>query len=297
MLLHTTASRRAPFYRQIAFAGTTSLHDYKPKLRISTYRRKYHFTEKDNMEFKTSCNNLEKVPSCDCQEGLQLEVTQHPHAFCHVANLIIALQRMKHCHTPLGTEFSDDDLLNYMLENVVEEHVALRVLEGQENMPTVFRRTRVLGCSVCDKDQKSLVLNQGPLRLHAVILQGGNMDLKVQLNMSTYIARNFTDSTSRPVALGIAGTNFYLFCSLSDDQPILQLEEVNNKDTLKRINEQGDMARFLFLKRDSGLSVTRLESLKFRGWFISTAVDDKKPVEMCTEDSMTHITSFTIKQL
>ncbi|KAJ8415462.1 hypothetical protein AAFF_G00424420 [Aldrovandia affinis] len=245
------------------------------------------------MDFKAACDDLEKAPRCDLQEGLQLEVTQYP----HVANLIVALQRMEHSHTPLGTEFSDDDLLNSMLENMVEEHVTLRVLDAQESKPSEFRSTAVVECSVCDQDQKSWVLNQGPLKLHAVILKGGNMDIKVQLNLSTYIARSFTDSKSRPVVLGIAGTHFYLSCSLSDEKPILQLEEVENRETLKTINAQGDQVRFLFLKSDIGLSRTRLESLKFRGWFISTAVDDQKPVEMCTEDSTTRITSFTIKQL
>lgn len=60
-----------------------------------------------------------KTPNCD-HKGLKLEVTQHPHSLRHVANIIVALQWMKHSHTPRGTEFSDDELINIMLDNVID---------------------------------------------------------------------------------------------------------------------------------------------------------------------------------
>lgn len=46
----------------------------------------------------------------------------------------------------------------------------------------------------------------------------------VNVNLSMYKARQFTDSQRRPVALGIAGHDLYLSCSKSGDHPILQLE-------------------------------------------------------------------------
>ncbi|KAI1900936.1 hypothetical protein AGOR_G00054960 [Albula goreensis] len=253
--------------------------------------------ETDIMEFKAACRDFEKAPRCDLHEGLQLEVTQHPHSLRQVANLIVMLQRMKHNHTPVGTEFSDDDLLNIMLENVLEERVPSHFVSDVESRASVFRSRTTVGCSVCDEQQKSWVLNQWPLQLQAVMLQGSNMDLKVNLSLSTYMARSFTDGASRPVALGIAGKDLYLSCSESDGKPVLQLEEITGKEMLKEIDAQGDMVRFLFLRKDSGFSSTTFESLKFRGWFISTAVENRMPVQMCHKEDDTRITCFTIKQL
>ncbi|KAJ8379279.1 hypothetical protein SKAU_G00000570 [Synaphobranchus kaupii] len=256
----------------------------------------YYFTKTRNMEFKAVCIDLEKTHSFD-HKGLQLEVIQHPHSLRHVANLIVALQRMKPSHTPLGTEFSDDDLINIMLENVIEEHDTLKVLDTVHSKPSVFSNTTVEQCSVCDRDQKSLVLKESPLELQAVILQGGSIDLKVNLHLATYKSRTFTDSARRPVALSIAGRNLYLSCSKSAGSPILQLEEVKDRKMLKTINAEGDMGRFLFLRREQGFAGTSLESLKFRGWFISTAVENKMPVEMCEEASPARFTTFSIKTL
>ncbi|KAG9354884.1 hypothetical protein JZ751_001597 [Albula glossodonta] len=228
------------------------------------------------MDIKTDCIDLEKAPRCD---------------------LVVMLQRMKHNHTPVGTEFSDDDLLNIMLENVLEEHVTSHILSPEESGAGVFKSTAVVGCSVCDEQQKSWVLKQQPLQLQAVTLQGSNMDLKVNLSLSTYMTRSFTNGASRPVALGIAGKDLYLSCSESDGNPVLQLEKVTSTEMLKEIDAQGDMVRFLFLRKDSGFSSTTFESLKFRGWFISTAVENRMPVQMCHKEDDTRITCFTIKQL
>ncbi|KAJ8263590.1 hypothetical protein COCON_G00160470 [Conger conger] len=246
------------------------------------------------MEFKSVC--IEKIPSCDHKE-LHLEVTQHPHSLRDVANIIVALHRMKHSYTPRGTEFSDHELLDIMLENVFEESVTPVAVDTWSSKPNVFYNTKVIEHSVCDQDQKSLVLHQSPLELHAVILQAASMHLKVNLNLSTYMSRNFTDSQRRPVALSIAGKDLYLSCSKSGSDPILQLEEVKDRTMLKNIDANGETARFLFLKSEQGLNTTSLESLKFRGWFVSTAVEDRRPVEMCKEDDSAHFTNFSFTHL
>ncbi|XP_035236293.1 interleukin-1 beta-like [Anguilla anguilla] len=249
------------------------------------------------MEFNTVCIDFKKTPGYD-HEGLQLEVSQHAHGFRRFANIVVAVQRMKHRHAPRGTEFSDDELISILLENVIEERVTPVVLvDTIESRPSVFRSTEVVTHSVCDRDQKGFVLKQAPLELQAVVLQGGNMDLKVNLNLSTYVSRSFTDSQRRPVALGIAGCNLYLSCSEAGGDPILQLEEVTDADVLKTIDAQGEMARFLFLKRDEGFGATTLESLKFRDWFISTAVEDRRPVEMSKEEASARLTTFAVKPL
>lgn len=58
------------------------------------------------------------------------------------------------------------------------ERVTPVVLDTVCSGSRVFYNTEVVPHSVCDHDQKSLVLRQSPLELQAVILQGASMDLK-----------------------------------------------------------------------------------------------------------------------
>ncbi|KAG7480816.1 hypothetical protein MATL_G00060220 [Megalops atlanticus] len=255
------------------------------------------------MEFEGNYIALKKngtenkmVPCCDPNGELQSEVAQHPQSMRHVANLIIALQRMKNSHTAIGTEFSDHELLNILMDNVVEEHSMRRVNEGTESRVTTYISTSQEKYDVCDQFQKSWVLVKEARELQAMTLQGGSMHHKVQLNLCTYVAPGSNNSQGRPVALGI-GTDLYLSCSMSSDKAILQLEEVKDKDALKTISAQGDMVRFLFLKRDSGLSMTTFESARVPGWFISTAKEDKKPVEMCSAGDSNRITYFKVNNV
>lgn len=73
------------------------------------------------MESKTSSYMVEKW-SLQMPEGLDLEVSRHPLTMRCVANLIIAMERMK-AGVPeplLSTDFQDDNLLSVMLESMVE---------------------------------------------------------------------------------------------------------------------------------------------------------------------------------
>ncbi|XP_036382850.1 interleukin-1 beta-like isoform X2 [Megalops cyprinoides] len=256
------------------------------------------------MEFEGNCNALKKKGTenkmdlcCDPNGELQSEVAQHPQSMRHVANLIIALQRMKNSHTAIGTEFSDHELLNILMENVVEERSMRRVNEDTESRVTTYISTSQEKYDVRDQFQKSWVLIKEARELQAMTLQGGSVHHKVQLNLSTYVAPGTNNSHGRPVALGIVGTDLYLSCSVSSDKAILQLEEVKDKDALKTISGQGDMVRFLFLKGDSGLSMNSFESARIPGWFISTAKEDKKPVEMCSAGDSNRITYFKVNNV
>ncbi|KAJ8286150.1 hypothetical protein GJAV_G00035090 [Gymnothorax javanicus] len=254
---------------------------------------------KTSMEFQPICIDMEKSPNSDFGK-MHLEVSQHPHSLRSVANLVVALQRMKHSYSPRGTEFSDDDLLNIMLEEVFEEHVTRVTSDTARSRRNLFTHTKDTQYSVVDRDQKSLVLTESPLELQAVILQGASMDCKVNLNLSTYISLNFTDSERRPVALKIAGQkkrNLYLSCSKCGSSPVLQLEEVSDQTKMETIDPASDMARFLFLRRDQGFGSTTVESLMHRGWFISTAVESRRRVEMCPEETQSRLTTFTMKKL
>lgn len=62
-----------------------------------------------------------KAWSSKLPQGLDLEVSHHPITMRHIANLIIAMERLKGGEgVTMGTEFKDKDLLNFLLESAVE---------------------------------------------------------------------------------------------------------------------------------------------------------------------------------
>ncbi|XP_030623915.1 interleukin-1 beta [Chanos chanos] len=230
-------------------------------------------------------------PIRDLHEGLHAEILQQPHNMPQVHEIISTLQRMEHDHCPKSTEFSDDALYNIIMEKAVEECV---VSNTWSSTKSYTRTGRVVQCTVCDKVQKSLVLNKTIPELQAVILKGGSLDQRVRLNLSSYMAPGPQASQGQPISLSIAGSDLYLSCSKTSENPALQLEVVKDKKALNNIKAQGDLARFLFFRRGTGLSINTFESVKFPGWFISTASEDKT-VEMCEKDTPKRIIAFTIQ--
>lgn len=71
---------------------------------------------------------------------------------------------------------------------------------------------------------------------------------------------------------------------------------MEDKEQLKSIGSDSDMARFLFSKHDTGVNVCTLVSVLYNNYYISTAVENNKPVELCLE-SAERYTSFTIQPL
>uniref|UniRef100_A0A8C9SXZ8 Interleukin-1 beta n=1 Tax=Scleropages formosus TaxID=113540 RepID=A0A8C9SXZ8_SCLFO len=214
---------------------------------------------------KSKCTHW---PHCDLYEGVKLEVSLQAHNMRQVAHLIIAMQRMKNTQRLQGTEFSDQELLNIMMENdQVDSGAVVYTSTSQE-----------VKCNVADQYQKSLVLNEEALELQAMTLQGGSFQRRVQLNLSMYVTPSYSSGKGQPVTLGIVDTNLYLSCSSENGMPILQLEEVGDKLRLKHISAEDDLSRFLY-----------------QGWFISTALQEREPVEMCTKQEANRITSFRVK--
>ncbi|XP_040897511.1 interleukin-1 beta-like [Toxotes jaculatrix] len=243
------------------------------------------------MESKMACN-LTEMWSPKMPKGLDLEISHHPMTMRRVVSLIIAMERLKagRSESVLSTEFRDENLLDIMLENIVDEHV----FERTSAPPDQFSRTGEHQCTVTDSQKRSLVLVENSMELHAVMLQGGSNNRKVQLNMSTYVHPS-PIAEARPVALGIKGTNLYLSCHKQGDEPTLHLEAVEDKNNLLAITSESDMARFLFYKRDTGLNISTLMSARFPDWYISTAESDSKPVEMCLESARRYRT-FNIQR-
>ena len=73
------------------------------------------------MESTMKCN-VSEMWSPKMPKGLDLEISNHPVTMRHVANLFIAMERLKAgtSESVLSTEFRDDNLLNMVLESIVE---------------------------------------------------------------------------------------------------------------------------------------------------------------------------------
>ncbi|XP_047446906.1 interleukin-1 beta-like [Mugil cephalus] len=242
------------------------------------------------MESEMTCN-MSDMWSPQMPKGLDLEISHHPLKMKHVVNLIIAMERLQAMasESVVGTDFRDENLLNIMLESIVEEKI---VFEREAPAPALFSKTGEQQCTMTDSQKRSLVQNS--MELHAVTLQGGSDNRKVQLNMSTYV-HPAPSADARPVALGIKDTALYLSCHMDDERPTLHLEEVTNKDSLSKISSESEMLRFLFYKRDTGVNISTLMSARFPDWYISTAQQDNKPVEMCQETAPRY-RSFNIQR-
>ncbi|XP_034548116.1 interleukin-1 beta-like [Notolabrus celidotus] len=239
------------------------------------------------MDSKMQCTVTQKWIT-KMPKGVDLELAHHPLKMKDVVNLIIAIERLKSGaeESLLSTEFRDENLLSMMMESIVEEKV---VFERNVVPPHQFSRTGVHQCSVTDNEQRSLVLVRNSMELHAVMLQGGAENRKVHLNMSTYV-HPAPSTEARTVALGIKDTNLFLSCHKEGEEATLHLEEIEDKDSLLRISSESDMVRFLFYKQDSGLDISTLVSVPYNNYYISTARENNKPVEMCLESAQRHKT-------
>nr|AVN89878.1 interleukin-1 beta [Monopterus albus] len=244
------------------------------------------------MASEMACN-VREMWSSNLLKGLNLEIAYHPMTMRRVVNLIIATERLKsrRSEAVLSTAFRDENLLNIMLESIVEVQT---VFECDSAPPNHFSRMGQHQCSVTDSQKRSLILVHDSMELHAVMLQGGSDNRKIQLNMSTYV-RPSPSTEARPVALGIKDTNLYLSCHKENDKPTLHLESVEDKDSLSRINSETDMVRFLFYQRDTGVNISTLMSARFPDWYISTAEQDNMPVAICQETAQRY-KSFNIQR-
>uniref|UniRef100_A0A8C9W2G5 Interleukin-1 n=1 Tax=Scleropages formosus TaxID=113540 RepID=A0A8C9W2G5_SCLFO len=243
------------------------------------------------------CAAVMNRPHCDLYEGVKLEVSLQAHNMRQVAHLIIAMQRMKNTQRLQGTEFSDQELLNIMMENVIEESVVMTVQDQVDSGAVVYTSTsQEVKCNVADQYQKSLVLNEEALELQAMTLQGGSFQRRVQLNLSMYVTPSYSSGKGQPVTLGIVDTNLYLSCSSENGMPILQLEvKVNLMLQLQRKRLYPLHLSDTFLQKGDRTLHDHFESARYQGWFISTALQEREPVEMCTKQEANRITSFRVK--
>uniref|UniRef100_A0AAR2JK65 Interleukin-1 n=1 Tax=Pygocentrus nattereri TaxID=42514 RepID=A0AAR2JK65_PYGNA len=226
---------------------------------------------------------------CDLHKGLRIEISEQPHTMRQVTNIIIALQKFKQVRS---TEFTDHELFNIIIENIVEGAVNLCFSALPHHSTETALQDRVIQCTVCDGLKKSLVQSQGTPNLLAVTLRGGNSNRSVGINLSTYTTPGCKATNGQPICLKIAQSNLYLACtkeSGTSSQPHLILE------TLKTIEENDGMERFLFFRKVTGGSINTFESVKYPHWFISTSKNESMPVDMCVEEDTSRQKVFTLQ--
>ncbi|XP_036450789.1 interleukin-1 beta [Colossoma macropomum] len=253
--------------------------------------------ESDGTDFdELDCSDpLAMSGRCDLHKGLRIEISEHPHSMRQVANIIIALHKIKHTQKVQSTEFTDHALFNIVMESIVEESVVMKV--NCESLRT-YKQGRVIQCTVCDGLKKSLVRSQGAPSLLAVTLKGGNSSQSVCMNLSTYTTPGCKATNGQPICLRIAQSNLYLACtkeSGTSSQPHLILEDVKDEETLKTIEENDDMERFLFFRKVTGDSINTFESVKYPHWFISTSKNESMPVDMCVEEDTSRQKVFSLR--
>uniref|UniRef100_A0A3B4BZC4 Interleukin-1 n=1 Tax=Pygocentrus nattereri TaxID=42514 RepID=A0A3B4BZC4_PYGNA len=218
---------------------------------------------------------------CDLHKGLRIEISEQPHTMRQVTNIIIALQKFKQVRS---TEFTDHELFNIIIENIVE------VLVLPSHCSHTFTQ-----CTVCDGLKKSLVQSQGTPNLLAVTLRGGNSN-RMGINLSTYTTPGCKATNGQPICLKIAQSNLYLACtkeSGTSSQPHLILEACTH-DHLRKPTNDG-MERFLFFRKVTGGSINTFESVKYPHWFISTSKNESMPVDMCVEEDTSRQKVFTLQ--
>ncbi|XP_071371787.1 interleukin-1 beta-like [Centroberyx affinis] len=228
-------------------------------------------------------------------EGVDLAVSRPPKSMQRVANLVVALNRMKRAPALCGPELSDEQLCSMIMESLVDETI---VKKGQdltmcEKKSTFQRVNSEKQCTICDTSQKAVVQPPGHLKLQAITLKGGNCHQKVRFKLSRYISP-VPAAAAQTVALSIMNSNWHMSCFMKEDTAVLHVELCSEED-LKVIRANDNMDRFLFYKSTTGYTQTTFESVKYRGWFISTSSDcENQPVEMCKVDTARRLTYFKI---
>ncbi|XP_058876499.1 interleukin-1 beta-like [Acipenser ruthenus] len=155
--------------------------------------------------------------------------------------------------------------------------------------------------SICDVYNKYWVLkglDRYYPELSAMMLQPLDISQQVTLLISTYIPRS-NPGSGQLMVLGIMDTNYFLSCSGPPNSPVLNLETVvNPAESLNTISTSSDAARFLFYKRDSGIT-SAFESARFPGWFISNhRYNDISTAAMCNgRKDPSRVTEFNLSRI
>ncbi|XP_043951854.1 interleukin-1 beta [Gambusia affinis] len=230
-------------------------------------------------------------------EDLNLTVTCNRTTMKRVANLVLAVKKLSKSLSLCGRDLSDVELCGAIMDCVVEETI---FQEGWNSSTRpgkpFFRRCSSSVCevTVSDEHQKDFILTPGGMMLQAITLKAGNCDREVNFEMCHYSP---PPSISSLTVLLSVSKNLHISCSMEDGKVSLELEQYS-QESLKEINQDDGLDRFLFFKKvPPGGSLVSFESVKFRGWFISTSsLDMDHSVEMCQAATSSRVTYFTLKE-
>ncbi|XP_071322874.1 interleukin-1 beta [Trachinotus anak] len=249
----------------------------------------------DNTECESRCFEMTDMKDeiIKLDVGLDLVVSHNPRTMKSVATVLLAVNRMKKPPTRSPWELSDNELCAVIMDSLLDETIVKTVADvstGKERI--IFQRTSSWECTLCDSSQKAIICKSEELKLQAATLKGGYGDRKVNFKLVNYVSTGPCRPNGQTVVLSIKNHNLYIACNMEGNRAQLNLEECS-EENLRRISNDGNMDRFLFQVGTTGVNVTTFESVKYRGWFISTSSeDDNQPVEMCKVDAHQRVTAF-----
>ncbi|XP_006876500.1 PREDICTED: interleukin-1 family member 10 [Chrysochloris asiatica] len=100
------------------------------------------------------------------------------------------------------------------------------------------------------------------------------------------------DRTKVPILLGIQGGSRCLACVKTEEEPSLELVDVNIEDLYKG----GEQATpFTFFQSSRG-SAFRLEAAAYPGWFLCGPTESQQPIRLAKEDDPSARTEFYFEQ-
>ncbi|XP_029371038.1 interleukin-1 beta [Echeneis naucrates] len=227
------------------------------------------------------------------EEGLDMVVSKNPKTLKGVTILVMTMNKIQNPPKCSSWKLSDEQLYGEILDRLVDKKVIKTVANvSKEGKTSVFNRLGSLECTLTDNSHKDIICKSEGLELQAITLKGGARDSKVNFKMVHYaspdISKGFT------CVLSVKKSNWYFSCVENGDQPKLKLEECSEA-RFGNFSVAEKMDRFLFIHTTTGMNISRFESVRCSGWFISTSsVAEDKPVEMCEVDAAQRITSFKV---
>lgn len=199
----------------------------------------------------------------------------------HLFDLALALLHKSKCF------FSEMHICRIFLRHCLTYILSSSLPSSTEHgdLPATYTQCWGRNCDSVHQGHKSLpVLSQG--RWRSKLASGGkNSHIKIKLNPMCHISRSETDY------IYLLSTFWYELSGVivkPSDIYIFTSQAVDDKDSLLRITPGSDMARFLFYKHVTGLNNSTLVSVPFSNWYISTAEENNKPVDMCQESARRH---------
>nr|BAM66991.1 interleukin 1 beta like 1 [Paralichthys olivaceus] len=245
--------------------------------------------ESEEKGFKSFCFDKTDVPDevINLDTELDLRISRNPGSMKGAATLLLLANRMKNVLSQKGQ--SDSERCRMLMDSVIETTI-VKTFEnnsiGERRLD--FRRLSSWECSLTDQNNKGIICKSKDLKLLALTLTAADYIHKVKFKMGTY----GSPGIGQTVVLSIINHNLYISCTMNGDIAELKLEECS-AEQLKVICSDGTNDRFLFFLRETGVNVKTFESVKCRGWFISTSYEkEEKPVEMCKVDSVSRVFSF-----